>query len=340
VTHPGPVQPAPPVRDRQWLLTLLPAFPLVLLVLRLWYLSRQDLPTMLLLVQYVSPLGLVSALLITLVWVLPVVVLTGRALGTLLVVSTRDEPGGARSWLVRASQRIPGWVVLLATLLALLTWQMRFLPALLMIAVSIGGLTVRLRYPDRPRLVRTVCVVLPIALAAAAYTWLAAAIVDAFGQEDLATGFLLLVPPMLMPLLTGPVPARLARLVTHWPATAAALLAPFLVGAIFLRAPILPTIAVEVGADARAGTAPQIMRGHVITVDDQVTTLLETPGSVRFIRNEQVLSKTLCPDPDNAPASPVEVHGWPVEETALEWIAPARPTAPPDPRCLGRPLTG
>jgi hypothetical protein len=43
-------------QTRQWVLTLLPAFP-VLLVLRLWQLSRQDMATMLLLVQYVSPLG-------------------------------------------------------------------------------------------------------------------------------------------------------------------------------------------------------------------------------------------------------------------------------------------
>ena len=54
-----------------WLLTVLPAFPLVLLVLRLWYLSRQDLPTMLLLVQYISPLGMISALFITLIWTVP-----------------------------------------------------------------------------------------------------------------------------------------------------------------------------------------------------------------------------------------------------------------------------
>jgi hypothetical protein len=333
-----PVQPAAPDRDRQWLLALLPAFPLVLLVLRLWYLSRQDLPTMLLLVQYVSPLGLVSALLITLVWVLPVVILTGRALGRLLLVSTPDGPDRAPSWLVRASQRVPGWVVLLAVLLALLTWQMQYLPALLMIAVSILGLTARLHYRDRPRLVRAVCVLLPLAAAAAAYGWLGAAIVAAFREMELVTAFLLLLPPALTPLLTGPVPARLARLVTHWPATAAALLGPFLIGAIFLQAPILPTVAVEVDADGPAGASAQIVRGHVIAVDDQAMTLLDAAGSVRFLRNEQVLAKTLCPEPDVAPSSMVEVHGWPVEETALEWIAPARHHAPLDPRCLGRPL--
>jgi len=58
-----------------------------LLVLRLWWLSRQDLPTMLLLVQYISPLGMISALFITLIWTVPAVVLVLRALGGILVVS-------------------------------------------------------------------------------------------------------------------------------------------------------------------------------------------------------------------------------------------------------------
>ncbi|HEX8631885.1 MAG TPA: hypothetical protein VF755_27310, partial [Catenuloplanes sp.] len=80
--------PPPTVRSQQhWLFTLVPAFPLVLLVLRLWFLSRQDMPTMLLLVQYVSPLGLVSALAITVIWVVPTAILVVRFLGSLLVVS-------------------------------------------------------------------------------------------------------------------------------------------------------------------------------------------------------------------------------------------------------------
>src|SRR2546423_1825153 len=116
-----PVQKAPAVRDQQWLLTVLPAFPLLLLVLRLWYLSRQNLQTMLLLVQYVSPLGLVSTLLITLVWIPPVLVLVGRALGALLQVSAASEAEAGGSWLVRGSQRIPNWVVAPAVLLAALT---------------------------------------------------------------------------------------------------------------------------------------------------------------------------------------------------------------------------
>jgi len=133
------------LRNQQWLLALVPAFPLVLLVLRLWYLSRQDMPTMLLLVQYVSPLGMLSALVVALVWVLPVVVLVVRALGALFLVSASRQEAD-RSWLARASVRIPDWVVLVVVVLAALTWQLRFLPALLMATMAIVGLSVRHRY--------------------------------------------------------------------------------------------------------------------------------------------------------------------------------------------------
>src|SRR5215210_3043096 len=108
--------PAPPRRIQQnWLFAVLPAFPLVLLVLRLWYLSRQDLPTMLLLVQYISPLGMISALIITLIWTVPAVVLVLRTLGGILLVSTPDEDEAARrSLLALTALRMPDWVVLLA----------------------------------------------------------------------------------------------------------------------------------------------------------------------------------------------------------------------------------
>jgi hypothetical protein len=326
------------LRNQQWLLTLVPAFPLVLLVLRLWYLSRQDVPTMLLLVQYVSPLGLLSALVVTLVWALPVVVLVGRALGALLLVSTPSRAEAERSWLVRASLRTPDWVVLVVVVLAALTWQLRFLPALLMATLAIVGLSVRHRYGSYQWQVSVACVALPLLAAAGVYAWVGPAIVQAFEQGEIVTALLLLVPIGLTPLLTGPVPARVARLVTHWPALTAALLAPFLIGAIFLRAPILPAIAMEVRADDTT-QPPRIVRGHVITVDDRMTTVLDPAGTVQFVLNEQVVSKTLCPESWNVPASMVDVHGWSVEQTSLGWIAPARGSHRSDSRCQGRPLT-
>jgi hypothetical protein len=325
------------LRNQQWLLTLVPAFPLVLPMLRLWYLSQQDIPTMLLLVQYVNPLGLLTALVITLVWMLPAVILVGRTLGTLLLVSAHNREEATRSWLVRASLRIPDWVVLVVVVLATLTWQLRFLPMLLMATVAIVGLSVRDRYGSYRWQVGAACVVLPLLAAAGVYAWVGPAIVQAFDQGEIVTALLLLAPIGLTPLLTGPVPSRVARLVTHWPAMVAVLLAPFLIGAVFLRTPILPAIAMEVRAEG-ADQPLRIVRGHVIVVDDRMTTVLDTAGTVQFVLNEHVVSKTLCPESRYVPTSMIDVHGWPVEQTALEWIAPARGPRSADPRCHGRPI--
>jgi hypothetical protein len=339
-------EPVPVVRDQQWLFTVLPAFPLLLLLLRLWYLSRQNLPTMLLLVQYVSPLGLVSTLLITLVWTLPLVVLVGRALGALLQLSTAEQPDGRRDWLVRVGLRIPDWVVVVAALLAALTWQLRFLPALLMLILAVVGLEVRRRHPDRPRLVRGVCVGLPLGVAVAAYAWLGPGIVTALREWQPATAALLILPPGLAVLLTGPVPQRAARVVIHSVAIVAALLAPFLVGAIFLQAPILPTVAIEIDADPHDSRPPQeVLIGHVISVNDRMTTVLDLRGGVHFVLNDELATETLCPDNEQIPAIPVDVHGWQVEQTPLAWITPVRRVTPlpgdtGDQRCQGRPLHG
>jgi hypothetical protein len=331
----------PARRDQQWLFSLLPAFPLVLLVLRLWYLSRQDLQTMLLLVQYVSPLGLLSALLFTLVWVLPLGILLIRALGALLWVSAPTRIDALRSRLVRLSVRMPDWVVIVAILTAAVSWQLRFLPALMMLSLAILGLAVRDRFPQRRRLVRGVCVVLPLVAAAAAYAWLLPAGIEAVRSGETLTAVLLLFPPAATVFLTGPVPARPARLVTHWAAMAMALLAPFVVGVVFLRAPILPLVALEVRAgEVSVGEREPltVVLAHVITVDDRMTTLLDSGGRVQFVPNGRIVSQTLCPGSEDVPASQIEVRGWPVEQTALEWLAPPPPSTPPDPRCQGRPL--
>ncbi|MFI6762025.1 hypothetical protein ACIBF5_23080 [Micromonospora sp. NPDC050417] len=323
---------------QHWLLTVVPAFPLLLLVLRLWHLSRQDLATMLLLVQYVSPLGLLSALLITLVWVLPLAVLVVAALGNLLWVSAPDRFDPERSLLARTTVRIPDWVVMAAVLLALLTWQLRFLPSLLMLTLSILGLHTRRRYADDRLRVRLVCVVLPISAALLAAFWLMPAVVDAARADELVTVALLGVPLLLAVFLTGPIPRRVAPPLTRWVLIAAALTAPFVLGAIFLRAPILPTVAVELlPVGAAEGDRPDtVLIGRVIAVDDRNTTLLDRRGLVRFVRNDQVWSQTLCPELEQVPYSVVRVRGWHVEETALEWAIPRRTPVDADPRCAGR----
>ncbi|MFG1610564.1 hypothetical protein [Actinoplanes sp. NPDC049265] len=317
-----------------WLLTALPAFPLVLLVLRLWYLSRQDLPTMLLLVQYISPLGMISALGITLIWAVPAVILVLRALGGMLLVSAPAEAG--RSMLAVTALRMPDWVVLLAAGLAGLTWQLRLLPVLLMLVVSIMGLTAVQRFQADRWLIPWVTLGAPILVGLLVLLFVAPGIRDALGVGEYDTALLLGVPPLLGPLLTGPVPARAARFATHWPAVGATLIAPLVVGLLFLRAPVLPNSAVEIGP--AGGEVTDVVRGQLIAVDDTSTTMLGRGGQVTFVANDQVRSKTLCPEPVHGPDSVVVVRGWAAEASALSWLAPAPRLTNPDPRCLGRPL--
>lgn len=327
--------PIPPRRRRaqlNWLLTVLPAFPLVLLVLRLWYLSRQDLPTMLLLVQYISPLGMISALFITLIWTVPAVILVLRALGGILLVSDPDEAG--RSLLAVTALRMPDWVVLLAIMLAAFTWQLRLLPALGMLVVSILGTTAVLRFRTERWLMLWITVGVPVLVGLLVLIFVWPGIVSALKHGEVSTALLLGVPPLLGPLLTGPVPRWSARLVTHWPAVAAALVGPLAVGVIFLRAPVLPDSAIEVGSSG----SDHVVRGQLISVDDTSTTMLQADGDVEFIPNDQVRSKTLCPEAVRPPESAVSVRGWQVEESALSWIAPTHRDSEVDPRCLGRPL--
>ena len=80
-----------------------------------------------------------------------------------------------------------------------------------------------------------------------------------------------------------------------------------------------------------------MIRGQLSAVDDTSTTVLERSGQVTFVANDEVRSKTLCPEPEGGPDSVVVVRGWPAESSALEWVAPTRRATVVDPRCLGRP---
>jgi len=332
----GGVAPRRRRAQLNWLLTALPAFPLVLLVLRLWYLSRQDLPTMLLLVQYISPLGMISALIITLIWTVPAVVLVLRALGGLLLISSPDQEEAARrSLLALTALRMPDWVVAVAVALAGFTWQLRLLPTLLMLVAVILALTAVQRYPGERRMLTVVTLVIPIVLGLLILIWVRPGIRMSLAAGEYGTAALLIAPSLLGWLLTGPLPPRAARLATHWPAVGAMIVAPFVIGVVFLRAPVLPNSAVEIGAE---GAAVEVVRGQLITVDDTATTILRRGGEVLFIPNADVRSKTLCPEPIRTQNSRITVRGWPIDESALEWVAPTRPVTDVDPRCLGRPL--
>ncbi|MFF5173248.1 hypothetical protein ACFY3U_11480 [Micromonospora sp. NPDC000089] len=324
---------------QQWLLTLLPTFPVLLLVLRLWQLSRQDMSTMLLLVQYASPLGLLSALLIALVWVFPLVVLTFGVLGRLLRLSAPERFDTERSLLASWTARTPGWVATAAVALGALTWQLRFLPTLLMLGLWLFALRTRYLYPDQPNRILVVSVALPLAAAVLAYAALGPAIWSAVRSGEPATAALLALPPAATVLLTGPIPGRVAPALTHGLAFGVAAVLPLVTGAVFLRAPVLPSIAVEVGPAAPAPRDPadsEVVLGALVTVTDTSTVVLDRAAVVRFLDNDEVRSQALCPQSRSVPYSVVAVHGWPVEESTLDWMMPRRPVAPADARCEGR----
>jgi hypothetical protein len=197
--------------------------------------------TMLLLVQYVSPLGLLSALLIALVWAFPLVVLTFGVLGRLLRLSAPDRFDPERSLLASGTARTPGWVLTGAVALGALTWQLRFLPTLLMLGLWLLALRTRYLHPDQPTRILLVSVALPLAAAVLAYTALGPAIWSALRQDELATAALLAVPPAAAVLLTGPIPGWSAPVLTHGLAYAVAAVLPLVMGAVFLRVPVLPT---------------------------------------------------------------------------------------------------
>ncbi|GAA3445263.1 hypothetical protein [Planomonospora venezuelensis] len=319
--------------NQQWMFAMLPAFPLALLVVRLWYASRQDTQTLLLLVQHVSALGLLTAVLLTTLWVLPALVLTGRALGTLYRVSTARS-----SWLSAAADRIPDWVVVLSVMVGAVSWQLRFLPTLIALSLAVLGLTIHDRMPVRRDLIVVFTLLLPLVAAVGLYVWLAPAIGQALAERDVVTAVLLALPPGLAVLLTGPVPARAAAALTSTVAVAVLALAPLFTAAVVVEAPILPLMGLEIsdeGADEEI--AGKVLLGHVIATDDRVSTFLDRDGTVRFIPNGAVASQFLCPDLGQIPRSRVALNRWYVEHSVLAWFAPDPLEKPSDPRCPGRP---
>jgi hypothetical protein len=355
----GDVDPAPAPAEsrasgeRAWLLALLPAFPLLLLVLRVWYLARQDLQTMLMVLQSANPLGLIASLLISLIWAIPLLVLLFRVHYLLLLVSLAQEgERPTRSWLARQGNRMPTWVSAPSVVLAALSWQLRFLPSLLMLALVILALEVRnrLEKPDQPRrfLTSATSTAVPIAVGLLTLAWFGPAIVHALGSShEPVTALLLLLPPLATPLICGPIPPATARWLLPASASLLALTIPFLLGANYLSTPVLPRVAVQFRpAKTTAVSTPSagrptpagevlVQRGSLVSVDDRFTTVLDAAGQVHFIPGNDVTDQVLCSTGPEPPDSTVSVHGWQVEQSVLSWAAPRPRQTLPDARCSG-----
>jgi hypothetical protein len=125
---------------------------------------------------------------------------------------------------------------------------------------------------------------------------------------------------------------------THSIAIAIAGLTPFLVGVVVIKAPILPLIAMKITEGEKGKDSSSVIVGYLVASDDQMSTVLDREGHVRFIQNDRLGVRILCPDPGEVPRTSVSLHGWYVEQSVISWLAPALPVAPresPDSACQG-----
>ena len=308
------VERRPPTGDRGWVFALLPGFPLLLLVLRVWFLAGQDPQIMLVVLQNANPLGLFASLFFTVMWVVPAAVLTLRVLFLMLLGS--GVPG--RSLLARAGARTPAWVAPPAVLLAALTWQLRFLPTLVMLTLLITALEVRLRAPAGAFRVPLTAIAVPVAVGVLELSWLAGAIRDAVAAGEPTTTALLLAPPVLTPLLAGPLPARAARRLLPAVGAVLLMLMPLVLGRQYLGTPVLPRVALTVAQ----GGALTVHRGSLIAVDNAFASLLEDNDQVAFYPVTTLRAELICSSGAAEPTSTVWVHGWQVELNLLSWAGP------------------
>ncbi|GAB3796458.1 hypothetical protein [Micromonospora zhanjiangensis] len=285
-------------RASQSFWTLVVGVPAIFSVLRLGVEAGGELQTTLLLVANVGPVNLVAALFTTAARLVSTGLVVIFALGAVLSVSADHAPGRRvarrRPLFARWSEMTPTWLVMATFAVALATWKILYLPLLVPALVAAFQVSPG-RLHEHPA-VRTVLVVVPLA----AYGWLVLpTLADAAGQHEYLVVALLAVPPLLAPFVAGPVPVLVARTlaVTAQPAVLALLV---WAAVPVLTTPILPLTVTTVRTD---GGGTEDIRGHVITVDDVDTVILQERGGVRYVPVDTVKSQVLCPSEGSCPGT-------------------------------------
>lgn len=332
----SPPQPAPPPAptppptsarpfDRESFWTIAVGLPALVSVLRLWAEAGGDLETTLLLVANVGPVNLFAGLVVTATWLVSAALVTVFAIGSLTrtgVPAATDRIAWT-SFFAQLSWATPSWLRIIAFVLAALTWQLLYLPLLILAACAAfdwhpGG--------PRQRLNRWI-------MAGLVYL----AVFGPVAVSSIANGYVVpaahvLVPPVLLALgATRPIPASLARPFASV-AQGVTLALVLLAATPVLTTPVLPRGVITVtGSDGRA---PQPVRGHVIEVNDATTAVLRMRGGVEFIPNDRVADRILCPDEGEAARYRVWLFGLHIEDSILQGAGRLRrPVVPLDPRC-------
>lgn len=306
--EPGPpVRKSDPWRAGQGFWTVAVGVPAIFSVMRLWIEAGGELQTTLLLVANVGPINLLAALFTTATRLVTTGLVTVFALGAVLAVSTagapRRPPLFAR-WYAMA----PPWFLAAVFGIALATWQIIYLPMLVVGAVAVFQRD--LAALDWPRWRWAVTV----GVALAGYAWLIAPTVqDAWRTGAVFAAALMVLPPLLALAVTGPLPGWLVS-------PAAALLQPGIAIVLVIAAvpvvmtPVLPTTVTTVSTGAGV---PEEVRGHVISTDDVATVILQERGGVRYIDNDDIAARVLCPTAEELVHSQLRVRDVHVEDSLL-----------------------
>jgi hypothetical protein len=306
--------------DRQGFWAVAVGFPLFVSALRLWVEAGGSTATTLVIIQSVEPINLFVTFLATSAWLLSAIGVAVFTIGTLYLASGRPEdeaPPLFATW----TAMFPGLVKIAAFVLAAATWQLLYLPLLVLSAYTV----LRPALKPRDRWVMA-------GLTAAAYlVGFGPAAWDAVATRSVMPAALLILPGVL--LLTGaaqPLPASMANGLSR---TAQFLAIALLVwGTVpLVTAPVLPT---EVISVEQKGEASQPIRGHVLEVNDKTTAILREQGGVEYIDNSIIQSRGLCPDPGETPRYRLWIWGYHIEDSLLRAAGRRlRPETLPDPRC-------
>ncbi|MEV0622014.1 hypothetical protein AB0I81_52465 [Nonomuraea sp. NPDC050404] len=320
--------------DKEWAIAISPGVPVVLLMLKVWYLSDYNAETTQLLIQHINPLALLSALSLAILWTVPTAVLVVRYIAASLKL-VLAEP--SRSCLVRIDARIPAWVTWSSFLMALFAWEIQYLSILLMLALALIGLASRHHRTARPWIVPLACLCLPVLAIAAYYGAIWPAAVEAWKEGDAYLCAMLLAPPPLALILNRRLPALAARALFDGGGIYIGVLLLSVLLFRFVQIPVLPVVAVELRPSPGSLTNTALT-GHIIHTDDRMVTFLEMNGIVRFLANDSVISQTVCRDYSRAPYSRISIVGKNVERTLLQGNGHDNDRLDIDQRCYGRPL--
>lgn len=322
-------------RASQSFWTLVVGVPAVFSVLRLGVEAGGELQTTLLLVANVGPVNLAAALFTTAARLVSAGLIAIFAIGAVLAVSARhaaeNRIGRHPPLFARWRESVPNWVVVATFGVALATWQILYLPLLLPAAVA--AFQLRPADLDERRLPRLALVV---ALLAGYGVLVAPTLAQAWGQREIFPVLILAAPPLLALVITGPIPAIVARPLAV--VSQVAVLAMLAWAALpVVTTPVLPLTVTTVD-DGAGGT--EDIRGHVITVDDVSVVILEERGGVRYVPVDRVRARVLCPSEEELPRHRLWVRDFHVEDSVLEGIGRRiRPVHRIDAACRAVPET-